>query len=466
MEWAIFVGYSMRKFIFIFCCLLPTSELFAWSPGVDKILKNDHRLSSDSIVITLRDSGFFYVYTDPSKALEFLEPALDLAEKNHFEQGVADVKGDIGTVNLSIGNHTEAFHSYTEALKIYLELTEKHPNGNFESQVSIMYCNIALVYHHMGNYVKAMAYFTKSLEIDERLHKNDMLAYDYLNIGDTYEKMGIADSARKYTRYALDRTARNRDTTLYALSLLNLGNVFHRFGNADSALTRYHQAIKYASGRNDDYFCEALLGIAKVMFAAHRSDSALYYAKLSLATAIGSTNRMQSLEASNFLCTYYQQNRNSDSLCRYQAYAIAMTDTLFKQKEAQFQNLSEAENIRQRDYEHERIEAAMAHSRQIKMFLVFSILGMFCIALLFSKKVNFGKRKLRPQYLKFLWDIELLLIYEFIILVSESTIGYITHEELYLTFTCQVMIGALLVRLHHYFGNLVNRKFGGASGHH
>lgn len=149
----------------------------------------------------------------------------------------------IGLVYWAQANYVKALNYYYKALQIYEKIL-----GKESLRAATCYNNIGVVYEYQDKYNKALEYYSKALEIREMvLGKNHLdTAQTYNNIGMMYYKQGKYHDALKYCYKAL----RTKEKVLgenhidTALSYNNIGGIYDNQINFHKALEYYCKALE------------------------------------------------------------------------------------------------------------------------------------------------------------------------------------------------------------------------------
>jgi len=390
-----------------------------------------------------------YTYNKPDTALVFAEQALAIAKKSAFLKGEAINLNTLGTMFLQIGNYPKSLQLYTEALRKAEGLKDNSLIGRILS-------NIGTVYSSEGNYRKAVEYTLRGLAIGQSLSEKFIIGRCLANIGDNYEKLNLLDSALPYANQAYILSKELKDDDLTGISLNNLGNIHSKLGQDVIAMSYYSSCLPlYLSEDDDDGLCEAYLGMAKLFRKAGNTDSALYYAKLSLQYGKSGGFTVRIMDASNFVTNYYISIHNIDSAFVYQRATIEAKDSLFSQeKQREFQSLAFDETMREQQAALAKEEAAEQRSHNIQFaLLAIAIISFIIIFLLLSQTVIVNEK-----WIRFLGVLALLLVFEFANLVLHPYIAAIAHDSPLYTLLIMVGIASLLIPLHHKVEHWITEK--------
>ena len=114
-------------------------------------------------------------------------------------------------------------------------------NGYSEVLYDFAYQTVSHIYEYEGDYVKALDYHTRSLEIAEELGDKSGMGSSLNNIGLVHSNKGDLDKALDYYERSLaikEELGDKRD----GISLTNIGLVHHDKGNYDKALDYYERS--------------------------------------------------------------------------------------------------------------------------------------------------------------------------------------------------------------------------------
>ena len=141
-----------------------------------------------------------------------------------------------------MGNYPKALEFYTKALNINEKVLGKdHPD------TAVSYNNIGSAYSNMGNYPKALEFHTKALNINEKFLGKDHpdTAVSYNNIGNDYSSMSNYPKALEFHTKALNIQEKilGKDHPDTAASYNNIGDIYNKIGNYPKALEFHTKAL-------------------------------------------------------------------------------------------------------------------------------------------------------------------------------------------------------------------------------
>lgn len=285
--------------------LVPFTTSVAQNHVIDSIkavLKTP--LSDSAKIETLCDLSWEYrVAGYTHEALDTGKVALHKAEKITFRIGLIRANIYIGLAYAALTQYDSAFVMYHFAYEHAdtLEKTNTAPQIKIAQRYKAkINGNMGTSLNAMGQYPKAISYFSKALKIFEQLHDTIAIGQTYSNMGDIYFDIRKYDRAREaYSEAAqLIKNKPGRDNQLnYAKALSGMGAASRAEHKYTSALDLQLKSKKireyYNSGFDIALSCNAL-GVFYGLLPdsacktfnltpQQKNDSALYYDKLSLA---------------------------------------------------------------------------------------------------------------------------------------------------------------------------------------
>ena len=290
----------------------------------------------------------------------------------------------MGKVFVYIGNYSRGLELYFQSLEISEQI--KDP-----AWIAYNLSNIGQVYNEQGDYEQALRYFFKCRPIVEKNGLNTMFSSLLLRIGQVYENIGKLDSAGFYFSNSYALVQKYRDDYSIGKIQYSLGELSFKRGDLQQSMKFYK--LSMASSQNvEDYipFCNAGMGIANLYNKLGNTDSAIYYARQSLATARKAGFLPQQLDASGFFVEYFKNKKIFDSAFLYQEVSAALKDSLInREKIREFQKISFSEQIRQME-----VDRAKAQYRsKVKVFILFGgILALLVVAAVMWRNVRLKQR--------------------------------------------------------------------------
>lgn len=319
---------------------------------------------------TLAD--LYWTYKTDS-AFFFAQSSLDLSRKIKYPKGESNALTILALINSVSGNSTKSLELLFKALKV----AEQNGLNGFE-KAHAMY-NIGQYYSIAREDAKAISYLQQSKGVFDSLHLSMMSQLARTSLGLAYLAMNQMDSAIKYCQLAYDEMIRNNarnnlvEATTYILN--NLASVFAKKGNTEMALVYFRQSLSF-SAESYPRRSQAYHGIAKLYQQLNVHDSAIFYAKSSLAEAQKGAYYANMIDAGSLLSELYDPS-DLKLAFKYNKLASASKDSLAALEfRTAYKNLTEFDE-KERQYE---IETATAsYQNKVKLYSLLAGLGVFLV---------------------------------------------------------------------------------------
>lgn len=429
-----------RKLILFVLFCLPYG-LFAQKNSADSLYQELGKAKSDTAKVRLMcDIGYELRVNDPEKALQVTSEALSLSKKIKYNEGQSKSLGTMAIIFRLLGNFPLALEYNLKRL----ELVEK---SNDQAKLAGVLINIALVYVNQEEYKKALTYYYKADSVIKPIDSAGEVKYKIaLNTGDVYDKLNMNDSAFSYFTKSLNLARQTKNNYFEGMSMVGLGNNYLKTEQYLLALANYKSGIVYLTeAEDDDLLCEAYLGQATMYKKLNKKDSAIFYARQSLALAEKDGFLPRQLDAVKFLSVHFRDEKNIDSSFLYLNYVQNLNDSInSKSRIRESQVLSSNEQIRQLEIAENLQIAKRERKQQLQMlFIAIFIPGFFILTLLLSRI------KLHVRLVKILGILSLLILFEYLTLLLHPYVAEITHHTPVYEMLIFVSIAAILIPTHH-----------------
>jgi signal transduction histidine kinase len=310
--------YGILAFGCTFSCLAQTNHIKVF---FEKL--NTAKHDTDRVNIYYAISRQYWNKNSDS-ALLMAQKSLELAQKIHFEKGIALAYLSKGVVLVSKGKFPEALECHFRCLRISEKLGMTGLTGN-------QYNNIGIVYANMDDYAKALYYYQQTYKIVLKQHDPTGFAtYGLLvNMGEIFKKKGQPDSAIAYNSRALIIAKRVKDPSSIATALYNIGENYITKKNYIQAQVYFDKALDIAKRGGDDEdvaYCHN--GLALVYYHTGNYDSSMLYAQKGLEES----KRLAIVElitsAYNVLYLTHQKTGNYKQALYYRNLEVDLNDSL------------------------------------------------------------------------------------------------------------------------------------------
>lgn len=389
--------------------------------------------------------SYYYFLIKPEKGLSYGQRGLQLSQKVGYKKGIAYCNQSLSFCLWELGNYNEALRSALKSLHQYEDLK------NYE-RIAYSYLAVANVYREIGDYKRALLEAHNGIKIYDSLKFSTKVAFTVA--GSIYERQNRLDSALIYMQkaYELDiiQNGGNWGWIVYVL-----GNIQAKMKHYDVALAYYRVALPLAF--KDNYkkdIVDIYNSMANVYKETGQTDSCIFYASEILQKWKSTSYQKGMLEAANTLASVYKLENQRDSTIKYLELSVVLNKNLFTQeKEREFQNLAFNEQVYRQEKEYAEMQAVKERKQNLQLLAIAAfILTLIVGVILISREKSFVKTA------RFLGLIGVLLIFEFISLLTHPWIENITHHNPIWTLLILVLLASVLVPSHHYFEDLVKKK--------
>lgn len=252
----------------------PNQEYYA---TIDRLMNDLKSVQDTNRVKVLTNLCWTYKDTNPLKALEYGEKALQLAQKLSYKSGIANAYNYLGVVYNTQGNYLKSQGSHLLSAQAFKKIRDKigvsqayqragiTPRKNHEFQKALEYYQLSLkvarqikdpfriasplsnmggVYQSLGDYKKALTYYQNALTIYKTLADSAMIGITLNNIGKTYENQNATQLAQEYYLEAKNIAEQSKDSSRLAQISLNLAQIHYKNGEIPKAEQLALQSLK------------------------------------------------------------------------------------------------------------------------------------------------------------------------------------------------------------------------------
>ena len=388
---------------------------------------------------------YYYAFVQPEKGLSYGQQGLQLSQRMEYKKGMAYCNQSLSFCLWAVGN-------YNEALQFALKSLHQYEDLQNYLRIAYSYLAVANVYREIGDYKRALLEAHKGIKIYDSLKFSTKVAFAVA--GSIYERQNRLDSALIYMQkaYELD-TIQNGGNWGWLVYVL--GNIQAKMKHYGVALAYYRLALPLVFKENYlKDIVDIYNSIAKVYYETGKTDSCIFYASEILQKWKSTSYQKGMLEAANTLASAYKLENQRDSTIKYLELSVALNKNLFTQeKEREIQNLAFNEQVRRQEKEYGEMQAAKERKQNLQLLAIAAFILSFIVGvILISREKSFVKTA------RFLGLIGVLLIFEFINLLTHPWIENITHHNPIWTLLILVLFASILVPAHHYFEDLIKKK--------
>jgi two-component system NtrC family sensor kinase len=311
----------------------------------------------------LMELGVNYFISNPDSCIIFSLQAYDLAGKNKIPVKQARALNNMANAYATMGDYVKGIQLYVKSLRIYETINDVPGTVN-------VYNNIGATYVQDADYKDALRYLQIADKLWEpyiKTHKlkkfGDRESKDvqFINFGECYLYTNKIDSADYYLQICYQDAKKNNFNNLINNIERDLGEVEIARGHKISALKYLREAITISKSNDDvEMLSMSYLSTSKLYHYYKQQDSAEYYAMQALEIARSGKYQQDVLNAGKVLYTYYDEDHNLPEAYKYFKLTTAAKDSLYSQdKVKQLLSIDFEEKQRKQD-----IAAAQSQYRE------------------------------------------------------------------------------------------------------
>ncbi len=228
----------LRKTAFLILLFLCFVNVNAQNSKVDSLLLqlNNTRQDTVKIKILLDISSALTSQTYIDSAVFYSEQALKIAEQNTFMKGIMKANFSLGNNYYYKSYFTIAEKNFKKSLKIAKQLNDTLTLIN-------LYNNIGVINDSRANYSEALDYYFKALKLSELYKKNTSLSFLYNNIGLIYFSNKDYTNAEKYLKQSYEYSKKEHSEEGIATYYVNYGVLLFNQEKYSDALLYYNKAL-------------------------------------------------------------------------------------------------------------------------------------------------------------------------------------------------------------------------------
>jgi len=322
----------INKIGFSILFLLISLISFSQEEVLDSILENLRTHSEkDSIRIKLLiDVTRNMTYTDPEKAIDYIEEAIDIANNINWSKGMASALQQKGNLYYVMANNIQALEAYQQALKI----SEDFNNKMF---IASLYSNLGNIYADLKENEKALEKYQAYLSIAKKLNKKSDQVRALVNIGLIHIDTNNIDKGISNFEEALIISKEEKNDFFITAIINNLGIAHKRKKDYKKAIEYYQEASELALKIKNKYIeASALNSIGKVNILLENYDIAGINGEQALKLAQEVDAVEWQADSWKVLSTVYEyQGNTKEALFAYKKYILLKDSVLGEEKKVE-----------------------------------------------------------------------------------------------------------------------------------
>ena len=229
----------------------------------------------------------------------------------------------MGNAYCCLGEYVKAIEYYEKDLEISTAIGDKLGRASKNM-------NLGNAYNHSGDDVRAIEYYEKGLEISTAIGHKSGIASSNGNLGNAYHRLGEYVKAIKYFEKGLEISTAIGDKSEIAINNGNLGNAFYSLGEFKKAIKYYEKGLEIGSAIGDKSVIavnDENLGNAYYCLDDYVEAIKYYEKGLEISTAIGDKPRIASSNG-NLGNAYRRTGQYKNALLHFER-SIKLFDRIF-----------------------------------------------------------------------------------------------------------------------------------------
>ena len=404
--------------------------------------------------------------------VSYWDTIINLAEKAKLQE--LSIR-ELRSINLFLSgalNNTGYIHKskgdISKALEYYhrsLQLDEKMSNNE---GIASSLNNIAAIYELQGDISQALVYNQRSLKISEEINNQRGIGSSLNNIGHIYQKKGEFNKALEFYLESLEISEEINKKNGIAESFNNIGSVYHDLDDIPKALDYYQRSLKVLEEINHKKGIAACLGnIGSLHLEAGAMDeSKKYLARaFEVAQELKSPARISRASLNMSILEKLQGNYR-EALKMYELH-IVMRDSI-KNEETQKASIRQqtkyefekAQLVKEQEENEQARVLAEQTSRRDNLQYSIMLIGLLVIGGLVAM---LGRMALPERVAEGLIFFAFLIFFEFILVLADPYVEKWTGGAPGLKLLVNAGVAAVIFPLHSLFerklkGRLINQS--------
>lgn len=331
---------------------------------------------------------------------------------------------------------------------------------------------------------KRFQYFTQALEIFESVHDRFGVGITLVVLGDIYFQIGQNEKSLEYYKKALAVKKEIDDYGGIALTLIEIGRYYKTNGELSKALNYFNESLMYRlKAGSPQGIAYAQVNIAEVLFDQHKVDKALAMADSSVHNFSFSTDITGSgwalyikaksllalkrpeeaekifkiidqqpynvLGAKQELIAIYSKRGDIQKAFQMQSEFLVIKDTLasrdYRQETQRIVNEYEFNTTAQETQRQKEMKEQQVARRNTIEYLIIAVFILIVFVILFS-----GKKLLPARLIHSFLFIGLLLLFEFLLVVTDPKVESLTQGEPFLKLLANLVLALLVLPAHQF----------------
>lgn len=426
-----------KKFLIIFFVLV-SQFVTAQQKKIDSIQKLYLATTVDTLKIKYAYQLAELHFAKPENALPYANAALPIAERLNRLYDIAYGKGILASCYGEEGNYPLAVKNLFEALQISKQINNSYLLSGF-------YGLLGSTYDDQKDEQKAIYYTREQIVWAKKRKDRTLLLTAYYSMSYYYNKLGQPQQALVYDKLGNELIGQVHSDLLKGQVYAGMGHSYLMLKQPDIGLPFLYKAFALLKKAGSlATLTDAYKFTSDYYIATGQRDSAIKYSEKQLEFSKDVVYEAGVLEATTKLGKLYDGHDQAKAAFYYKT-ALELDQRLFdSEKTRAFQNLVEADAQRQRELAEQQRVAAEERKENLQLIAIALFIPVFIIVLF-----RLRRTRLHRRVIDFMGVLSLLLVFEFITLLSHPFIERITGHTPVLELVILVSVASILVPAHH-----------------
>lgn len=319
---------SLFFFVLVLFYCFNSLSAFSQNKNIDSLLTLIERDKEDTLKV-LHLNQLTEKCTESGRydtAFHYNNRGLKLAQRLHFQKGIATCYQKIGIIFYRKGNFPKAQENFLNALKINEQL-------NDQMGIAAVLRSLGTVYTGEKEFDKALDCYYKSLKINETINNKNEIAINLTSIGSIFFFKKEENEALKNFLKALALAKETNDSRLESILLGNIAGVYFRQKKFDKTLPYAFEALRIAEAQGDKLECaKNLCNIGSIYnkIGNYKEAEKHILKAITIADSIGALDNLNMFEA-NISEIYFKIANYKEAYSHYKK-SVELKDTLFSRE--------------------------------------------------------------------------------------------------------------------------------------
>jgi len=287
----------LYTYIGLFWCTLCWGQLS--NDSIKAELVGNYEIDTNRINLIL-DSAAIYKKNEPTKAILFVEKALDFSENANYQKGIANSSIKLANIHYSLGDYSKAMINYQRAMVADSII------GNVYGVAMTSY-NLALIYFKEGKYEKVLFYTEESAKRFEKIDDVEKLAYVYELRGRCLKYLGRYKEALEGLNFSKELFKKHKNVGVLVKAYNQIGLVYQKLRFSELAIQTFKN-IMLLDGIKAREKAQTYNNLGNAYLDHKDYDSALHCFLLSYDLKRGGKKIDLATAQHNIALVYYHQN--------------------------------------------------------------------------------------------------------------------------------------------------------------